>query len=161
MFPDRATPDENGEYRWRYDQKAHCNIDMLVAWARIPFAVTVPMGIYLLLNLWPSGPWRALLWGLTVGVGFELVMLLVYAIFPPSIAFRLANDEIEIWPKPRRSDNIFKLKDVRRITLRPERDLILLKFLLTSERVYVAREDFELVAGLLRERTPQGTEYFR
>ncbi len=162
MFREYIAPDFDGQYRWSYDMKANNNDDMLTYSLKWLLCFTVPFTVAILVTCFSTRP----LLSVVCCVVFNAVLLsipaLSYKVLHTSLSFRLSEEEIETWPKRRRDSGITPLCIVKQIHLFPERDLILLRCgLLGSVRVYAPKADFEKVVELIRERAPEGTQFFK
>ncbi len=161
MFTESVTQGEDGQYRWSYDLRAHHNNDMLFLALKIAMAVSVPAALLVLATAFRYNP--PLVISCCVGlIAFTALLLgLLFRFAIVNLGYRLSESALESWPKAKNSDGIFFLRNIRRIKLCPERDLILLRARVFSARVYVRQEDYELVQSLIRDRAPQGTEVLK
>lgn len=161
MLSDRLTLCQDGQYRWSYDLKAHHNYDLFIHWLKFIVPVTTPLALVVLIggrNAKPYGP--VLFFG-----AFMLLLPAFLALYwryaASRTSYRLSDTELETWPKETMVQSPYELKNLRSITCFPEKDMLLLRFTVARVRVYVCRDDYERVQDLLRERAPQGTEFFR
>lgn len=161
MLFDRLKAGEDGEYRWVYDTEHYHNYDYCLRWVRRIALITVPIGVVALVGGRNARPYGVVLFTGLCMLLMPALLALFWRFFPPEPRYRLSDTELEVWPKGRRYDNIYELKDLRRVACFPEKDLLVLHFGIARVRVYVPKEDFELAQELLRARAPQGTEFLR
>ncbi len=162
MFSTSIVPDVDGQYRWSYDMKANNNNDMLFYSLKWLLCFTVPFTVAILVMCISTQPLLAVVFCVVFNAVLLSIPVLIYKVLHTSLSYRLSDEEIETWPKRRRDSGITPLKLVKQIHLFPERDLILLRCgFFGSVRVYAPKADLERLAELIRERAPEGTEFFK
>ena len=160
MFPKRVTQGDDGAYRWTYDLKAHGNFAALRTMVGVCAAVAVPIALVMLVMTWGFGRAQAALTCLGLLALMVGLPALIWWLSPPDPSFRLAEAEIEAWPKGR-NRNLHSLRDVKQVLLRPDIDRIPLRWAVTGLHIYVPPEDFDLVLEHILARVPEGTEITR
>lgn len=156
-FGGRVALCDDGAYRWTYDIKANGNDDLFRFMVGVCLAVCAPIALIMLVLIWQYGAAQALL---SVGGFLALTVLLpmlIWKLLPMDPSFRMDETEIETWPKGR-GQNIFDFRSVRRVEMRPDVDLIKLRFRLGALRVYAPREDYEMVREYILARVPREAE---
>ena len=160
-FPDRVEQFHDGQYCWSYDTRPRHHNDIFLHWLKIAMLAALPFALVLLLILLPYRPVTGALCAVGLLAFVAMIQVLNWKVFYARLEFRMGEEEIETWPKPRHSTGIYPFKGVRRVRCVPDRDLIELKHRDANIRVYVPQEDYELVQEFIRSRVPEGTEFVR
>ena len=156
-FPKHVTEESEGVYRWTYKLKENGNNAPLRTMVRICLAVSLPITLIMLALIWSYGALQAVLSVLGLLAGLVGLPVLIWILLPPNPSYKMTEKQIESWPKGK-GVNIHPFDGVKRVTLRPDIDRILLHEALGGLHVYVPREDYDFVREYILARVPQGTE---
>ena len=156
-YSDRVEPDGAGGYQWSYDPGAHGNRRPLWQMLAISGAVWAVIAIALLAVAGGRYLKDALIFVLGTGAGIVGLPALIWLLIPTVLDYHLTEAYIEAWPKGR-SSGIHRFQYVRRVTLRPDKDEIYLRFALGGLQILVPPEDYDLVLKAIQDKVPPGTE---
>ena len=156
-FSPRVESDGAGGYRWSYDSREHGNRRPLSMMVKICAAVWAIVAIIMFVIAGGRYLKDALIFAAATCAGTVILPALIWLAMPPVLSFSLTEAHIEAWPKGR-SSGIYPFRNVRRVTLRHDRDEIYLHYAVGGLQVLVPPEDYDRVLEYIQDRLPAGTE---